>query len=639
MFCSFSDGLLFYIIITFPSVIVGLSVGVLAVTYSKRFHKSLSLLILFILVMIPILEIYFYPQIYFYSPLIGYFPGNIYDEGLSPDWKLFLHQVLISLYFLILPYIYFKRDGNIVTQKKKILVVIIIVPIIFQFIAPELGFVTTYKKLESQLSKRVSSDNFILHYSSADSTEAKFIALNQEYYFQAIKKTLKLVPTKKINIYLFDSRKQKKELFGAGNADVAKPWQYSIYISKDSWQQSLKHENAHIFSSEFGWSIFKVAKNFNAASIEGFAQAIEGTYDELDINDLVSLAYNHNYSIDLKELFNGINFFKSNSLLSYNYSGAFYDFFIREYGIEKVKLFYQSGNFEMAFNDDVKTAFRKYIEQLKEKTPIANKNMADYYFGRLSIIQKVCPRYISDRLEKAWRFLNESQYADAEDLFNQINSKVINYSAILGLSELFYRTDNLHKSIDIIQNKLDIFLTTPYYYNLLIRLGDLHVKTGNLIKAKECYEKIYNDNPHYGLTRSSAMRLNLIKENLITDYLTDSDTTKFEVLRRLNEVSYDFNSFPAIISLAKKLNIRLDVFRKMFDKPFLINNLSASYGVYCLSQYFLEKGDYNSSRKLASLSLRFKTGNPFIKTMEENFDKATWFFYNANKIKSTFKLE
>lgn len=636
MFCSFSDGLLFYVIITFPSVIVGLSIGIFALSYAKKYHRTLSLLIILLLIIIPILEIYFHPQVYFYSPLIGYFPGNIYDEGLSPGWKLIFHQILISIYFIFLPYIYFKKNGIISEWKKKILAVMIFVPVIFQFISPELGFSTTYSKLESHLSKNISSENFTLYYSSADSSEAQLIALHQEFYYQLIKKKLNSEPAEKIKVYLYDSAEQKKELFGAGNADVAKPWQYSIYISRESWQRTLKHEIAHIFSAEFGWGIFKVAKNFNAASIEGFAQAIEGSYDDLDINELASLAYNEGYSVDLAELFHGFNFFKSNSLLAYNYSGAFYDFLIKEYGIEKVKQFYYSGDFGLSFNADANDKLRKFINQLKVNTSLANKNMADYYFGRLSIIQKICPRFVADRIQKAWEYLNNKKYSDAEELFNQINSKVINYSAIMGLSELYYRTDKLDKSIKIIEAQLNKFHKTPYYYNLLFRLADLSVKAGNITKGKNLYEKIYKDNPHFALTRSSLLRLKLIEQNLLTDYLTDNDTVKFDILKNLNKAQYDFNSFPALISIAKNLDIRLKVFRKIFDKTFLINDVNASYGVYSLSQYFLEKGDYNNSRKLASLSLRQKVNNPFIKVMKENFDKANWFFYNAYKIKSTF---
>jgi tetratricopeptide (TPR) repeat protein len=585
---------------------------------------------------IPILEIYFNPQVYFYSPLIGFFPGNIYDEGLSPDLKLFSHQVLITIYFLIVPFLFFRKKVFLNQRKKSLLVLILIIPIVFHFLSPYLGYSTTFSKLESTLNKKVLTDNCTLYYSDVDSSEAAFIALHTEYYFEKLKEVLKVIPSEKTKVYLFNSRDQKKELFGAGNADVAKPWQYSVFISKDSWFGTLKHELSHIFSAEFGWGIFKLAHNFNAASIEGLAQSIEGTYDELNILDLTALAYHENYKTNITDLFNGFNFFKSNSLLSYNYSGAFYDFLTRKYGINKVKHFYSTGNLENSFQEKSDKIISSFENELKSINPIGSKNMADYYFGRLSIIQKICPRYVSDRLSKAFELLNKKEFTAAEKLFKEIDKKVINYPAIIGLAEIYSKQQHISKSIELIESKLDKFSNTPYYFNLLFVLGDLYAKNGNFNSAINIFEKLVESNPNLGIKRASLFRLKLLEQNIILDYLSDNDTLKFNVLKQLNENEYDYNTFPILISLSKSLKIDKKDFIKIFNKTFVVDDLFKSYGIFKLSQYILEIGDYSNSRKLAALSLRYKKSNPYLKALEENFDKANWFFYNADKIKSTF---
>ena len=68
-----------------------------------------------------------------------------------------------------------------------------------------------------------------------------------------------------------------------------------------------------------------------------------------------------------------------------------------------------------------------------------NQAMADYYFGRLSILQKVCPRYIADRLGNAYEYLNKGKLDKAELLFKEINDKTLNYSALIGLSEIYFK--------------------------------------------------------------------------------------------------------------------------------------------------------------------------------------------------------
>ena len=136
-----------------------------------------------------------------------------------------------------------------------------------------------------------------------------------EYYYSEILKALNVKPSKQIQVYLFNNRQQKKEIFGAGNADVAKPWQCAVYISVDSWERTLKHELVHVFSAEFGAGIFKIASGFNPALIEGLAESIEGTTDEISLMDFTALAFNYNHKIDLNSLFTGFNFFKANSSL------------------------------------------------------------------------------------------------------------------------------------------------------------------------------------------------------------------------------------------------------------------------------------------------------------------------------------
>ena len=175
-----------------------------------------------------------------------------------------------------------------------------------------------------------------------------------------------------MNIYLFDNRIQKKELFGAGNADVAKPWQNAIYISADSWDRTLKHELVHVFSAEFGTGLFKLASGFNPALIEGIAEAIEGTSDEISIKDFTYLAFSNNHKIDIESLFSGLNFFKSNSSLAYTFSGAFIKFLINKYGIEKVKLFYGNGDFRSVFKSDLNPKIKhlKNIFQLLQNLEI-----------------------------------------------------------------------------------------------------------------------------------------------------------------------------------------------------------------------------------------------------------------------------
>lgn len=637
MFCSFIDGLLFYLLIAFPAVFVGSGISMIIIFYTKKFHKSFFVLIIILLAAVPVLEIYFFPQVYFYTPLIGYFPGNIYDEGLSPDWKLFFHQIALLIYFIPIIFLFFKQKELI--NKRKLLFgsILIVSPIIFYLLSPTFGFTTTYSNLEYSLSKKVVTANTTLHFNNLSESEAKFIALNQQYYFERLQKVLNVKPLKNIDVYLFDSREQKKKLFGAGNADVAKPWQYSIYISKDSWANTLQHELVHVFSAEFGSGIFKLASGFNSAMIEGLAEAVDNNVDNLSVMELTTLAFKNDYKIKITDLFEGLNFFKQNSSLSYTYSGSFFKYLIENYGIEKVKYFYGNGNFEYVFKVDLLTAQKNFETKLDSTDLIGSKSMADYYFGRLSIIQKVCPRFISDRLKKAWQYFNNSDLTEAEKLFNEINSKSLNYSALMGLTEIYLLKDKKQEAINLLNQNLNKFSNSPYYFILQLKLGDLYAQSNNLTLAENLYEKLIDENPSFYLTTIAKVRTELIKENLITNYIGATDSVKYNILLDLNRITYNYNSLISLIDLAGEIKVDYKTFLKNFNKVFILNTVESAFTTFKLSQFMLENFDYTGSRKMASLSIRYKEQNPFINTFQQNYEKANWFYYNGDKVLQTFK--
>lgn len=639
MFCSVVDGLLFYLIIVLPSVFVGLGLGIISILLIKKFRKTFFIFLILFLALIPVLEIYFFPQVYFYSPLIGFFPGNIYDEGLSPNWKLILHQLIILLYFISIILFYFRWNNKSSSVKVKFISIIAFAFAAFEFISSYLGFTTPFSRLESFLPEKIVTENTVLHYDKLNKTEAEYVALNQQYYFEKLSKELKLNLNRKVDVYLFNSREQKKELFGAGNADVAKPWQYSVYVSVDSWNYTLPHEMVHVFSAEFGTGIFKLASGFNASMIEGIAEAIDNNVDNYLVKDVAALALENNYKIDIKNLFEGLNFFKQNSTLSYTYSGAFFRFLIDNYGIEKVKKFYSNGNFKDNFKEDITVLRQEFDEWLRSSNKIGNKNMADYYFGRLSLVQKICPRFISDRLRKAWDYFYANNFEEAKSLFDEINNKVTNYSALIGLSEIYFKENKINSAINLLNHNLDKLTNTPFYFNLQLKIADFYSQANKIDSAKIIYDNLREENANYYLTVLAKLRSKLLDNGLLTNYLAANDSIKFNILSELNEQSYYYDSIDLLLQLAKVNKIEYNVLQKIFDKTFNINNIESSYAVFKLSQYLLEIGIYNNSRKMAALSLRYKTGNPFYFTFKQNYDKVNWFYSNADIKIAKFKYQ
>jgi len=642
-FCSFTDGLLFYLVITFPSVIIGSAIGASTYYLINKF-KFIAFIVFYLLILfIPVLEIYFNPQIYLYNPLFAYFPGTIYDEGLSVDLKLTLYRFLNVMFFLsILVYLikYEFKSSSILRRKSFLFVTIGIAVLFYFFISPAFGFTTTESRLKDELSFYVESNHFIIQ---ADrritKEELQQIVVNQEYYYSQLSKYFAEKPSTKINSFIFFDSEQKKKLFGSGAADVAKPWLNSIYVSCDSWESTLRHEIAHCFTAGFGTGIFKLASGFNPALIEGVAEAADGFYDENSIHHLASLAYKNDYKINLNTLFDSFSFFGSVSSLSYIYSGSFIEYLINEFGVEKVKQFYRTNDFSSSFESNLDVVIKKYEEFIDTLALESTKDKANYYFGRKPLISKVCPRYVSSSLNTAWDYLSLKEYNEAENIFKEMLSKSENYSAVIGLSKIYEDTDSLSRAINLLLSFEKTFEGTSSEYDLKFRLAELFVKNSEFGKAKEIYYLLVNAKPTRRLELLANTRIALFSAGAIENYVSGSDYDKYSVLKELNLKSYNYYSIPMMIDLSASLEEDYHAFLQNFENDLEVKDELSSYAVYKISEYMLNNFDYVNARKMAGLALRYKGNANLLKLTEEHYKKTEWFFRNYENILTETRFE
>jgi hypothetical protein len=632
------------LVITFPSVLIGSAIA-FAVFYLIKKFKIISFIVLYLMILfISVLEIYFNPQIYLYNPLFAYFPGTIYDEGLSVDLKLILYRIFNLILFVPVLIYFFKQFANKPSAVKNIYFLFLVVGIaaVFYFwISPVIGFTTTESRLKDELSINVESQHFVIQADSRIEKEVlQQLVLNQEYYYAQLRNLFSDEPGTKINSFLFFDSEQKKNLFGSGAADVAKPWLNSIYISCDSWESTLKHEIAHCFTADFGTGVFKLAAGFNPALIEGVAEAADGFYDENNIHHLASLAYKNDFKIDIDKLFTGFSFFGSVSSLSYIYSGSFIKFLITEYGVEKVKYFYQNKEFKESFSADIDSVIKNYKNYLESLTDQGTRDKANYYFGRKALISKVCPRYIAARLMQGWEFLSKEEFRKAESVFKVILSKSENLSALIGLAKVYEEIDSAGSAINLLESNLEKYSGTSSEYDLKFRLAELYVKELKLDEAIQLYYFLTDAKPNRRLEILAATRISLLQNNNIEVYVSGSDYDRYEILRELNSNEYNYSSVPLMIDLSSTLKEDYKLFLQNFKDNLEVKDQLSSYAVYKLSEYMLKNFDYVNARKMAGFALRFKGDTNLLTLTEEQYNKTEWFFRNAARVlnETSFKL-
>jgi hypothetical protein len=638
-FCSFTDGLLFYIVITCPSIIIGISLGLISVLIVNRFRVVLLFMLCFGILMIIAYEIYFNPQVYVFNPFIGFFPGTIYDEGISVSGKLILYRFLNLLFFgwIISAIIKLKRN-----KKKRLIffvVKVLFIPVAFFLLSPYLGFSTTFGSLTNTLAKSVITEHFIIHFDKRIGKEKiKMLTLNHEYYYQELEKYFEVKLDEKIHSFIFYDNDQKKELFGSRNADVAKPWLNQIYISKMNWEHTLKHELAHCFSAKFGVGFLKLASGLNPMLIEGIAEAADGNYDDNSLHFMAALAYNSGYDVDIKYLFTKFGFYSKASSISYIFAGSFIQYLIDNFGISKFKEYYLTGEFPKSYGLNLNKTLKEYYSFLTNSDYSYTDPQAHYYFGRRSLFQKICPRAISEQLNDGWEQLSNYDFIGAQLSFASIMSKTDNYAALMGLIRTYEKQDSLFEAVKLLKTKIEFYESTSYYYNLELTLADLLIKLDNFKSADSLYKELIKQQPNRKLNYIANTRRELLKKEVIKKYLEGSNYDKYYLLQKLNGRSYNYWSIPIMIYLSKFLDEGYALFLEKLDKKLRVNNYSSSYAAFLISKYMLANNDFVNARKMAGFSLRYNSNINFNIILQEQFSKTRWFLNNGDSLLNKIEI-
>lgn len=623
-----------------PAPVIGIALGVLSISISKRFGLLFFLLSLSVIALIPVLEIYFNPQVYFYNPIIGFFPGTIYDEGIEVDLKLMIYRILNVIFFLSIIFLVIRALNLQSLYSLRIAwAFTIVIPLAFIILSSDLGFSTTHTSLKLELDKTLSSEHYEIHYSSSiDDTLINIIALHHEFYYAELEKYFNEKPKNKIVSIIFNNKEQKKKLFGTANADVAKPWIPEIYIQVDNYDKTLKHEIAHCFAGEFGSTVFKVAYNFNPVLIEGTAMAADPIYDEFDLDYMASLAFNNEFKIDVNQLFGFFNFFKQPSSLGYIYAGSFIKFLVNEYGIEQFKKLYADLDFQKYYNKELSDIVNEYEIYLKNKFQIPSTDIdrAKYYFGRKSIFYKVCPRYVAKKINKAWKLYDQKRVEEAKKIFKELLVISDNYSPLIGLANCYVESNQNEKAIGLLQDNLQKFVNTAYQYEIEFLLADLLAKNSQLSKADSIYRTLISRNPSRILFGLSTLRTDLIKaDSALIRYLSSKSAEKYGIIKSLNPNGDNYKTFPYLVSLAKSSGVKYDDFLSNFTQVLRVGDYESCYAIYKLSLYMCEKMDFERARKMAALSLRYWGDVNFNPILNSNFEKMNWLYKNHEKILSS----
>jgi hypothetical protein len=361
------------------------------------------------------------PPVFTYNAILGYFPGNLYDENVELTTALLwsrLEQLLWVLAMLALV----SRWLDVPTYRLRfharpqrrgwgLVLALVAIPcaLALRSQGGALGYKPDAEDIEEALGGRFETPHFIIHYAKTKEIEDTIglIAEDHEFRLAEVVAELGIAPSQKIRSFYFADADQKAKWMGARDVQMAKPWRREVYLEHRGFpHSSLRHEIAHAVAAEFGDPIFGVAVRrvfglpllASPGLIEGLAVATDwpGGYDRFTPHESVRVLQELGARPEIRSLLS-LQFFSVSSSAGYTTAGSFLRFLLDTYGAVKLReLYHSGGDFEGVYHRDLGALENDWREMLDTiALPPGAAEMSKERFRVGSVFQRPCPHAIA----------------------------------------------------------------------------------------------------------------------------------------------------------------------------------------------------------------------------------------------------
>jgi hypothetical protein len=386
------------------------------------------------------------PPVFSYTPLLGYFPGNLYDEQIeitgALGWArlealLWVGATLAAVAASIDASTLRWRATNIVglfrfsagggrRERRPVMtrnisyallgVTLGIAAFSLHHMSGRLGYAIEAEDVQTALQGRCETEHFVIHYAKTDAIQQdlKLIAEDHELRFAQVTAALGITTTKKIHSYYFADAEQKSRWMGARDVEMAKPWRREIYLDHRAFPHSaLRHEIAHIIAGEFGDRWFRVSARhvaglpllINPGLIEGLAVAADwpGGYErDLTPHQATRAMQELGFTPSIDALLS-LSFLSLSSARSYTTAGSFVRFLLDTFGPAALRVLYRNGgDFREAYGESaslLQAQWRQMISTISLRSDEIEATRER--FREPGVFDRPCPHAVANRRARA----------------------------------------------------------------------------------------------------------------------------------------------------------------------------------------------------------------------------------------------
>jgi tetratricopeptide (TPR) repeat protein len=377
------------------------------------------------------------PMIFAFDPFFGYFSGSLYDTVVEVRTSLWTYRggslaVLVGTALVASALERTPRGGvsarglgedRAALARFSAGVVALLVALGVTVEGARLGHWQTAGSVARALGARASGPTCeVLYPDSLLPEQGALLLRDCEQEVRAVQAKLGASLDGRLTAYHFRDAAQKRELTGAGDVSIAKPWRREVYVQVAGYPHPiLGHETAHVVAGSFAPGPFRVAGGWwpNPGLIEGLAVAASPEPDELSGRQWARAMLDLDILPSTRSLFS-LGFLGESADRSYTVAGAFVAWILEAKGASVVRSWYGGASLSDLLGEpweQIDTEFRAWLRAAP--LPPDALAYASSRFRRPAVWSRKCPHAVDAMNRAADGCRDEHRFAQASHLYGQ----------------------------------------------------------------------------------------------------------------------------------------------------------------------------------------------------------------------------
>ncbi len=380
--CDWWYGLAFFAAGPLASAVLAVCAGLLigVAVPRPRWASAAWSLVFVATFVLPLVDLYRQPAVFFYAPFLGYFPGPLYDVRLTVGpayiaYRGFCLALAGALWALAdaisSPDLRLRADRR--ARWWALAAAALGVAWALWARAGDLGFRETRADVESVLSGEVADAWCVIRHDPSEAPSRMAPLLGEcGYRHRQAAAFFGVEPQPPVRVNLYRDDDQKARLMGARNVEIAKPWLGEIHVAGVApGDPVLLHEIAHVVAGRLAPGLLRLPVRRwvvpDMARVEGLAVACAFADDGPSPHEW-SLAMDlAGVSVDLPALFGPASFLNAAPSRAYTVAGSFIAFLGDVYGPEALRAVAEGQSFEGATGSalpDLEREWRAFLRDV-----------------------------------------------------------------------------------------------------------------------------------------------------------------------------------------------------------------------------------------------------------------------------------